>query len=119
MTFIERLGSQHMPEDRQRGGRSAHMRGQRAGRVGTAFGRIEQRDIGVVERVEFGGQRVRAIHQHAVQEAGQGGFHRRFPTGFDLQRFTQATGLVQPEPGQPTAGSAFLLAERSMLQRFQ
>ena len=38
----------------------------------------------------------RAFDQHAVEQAGQRGFHGVFPAGFDLQRFAEARGASSP-----------------------
>ena len=54
----QRFGGQHVAENGQRRRRATHVRRQRAGGAGSSVGSIEQGDVGVVDALKLGGQRV-------------------------------------------------------------
>ncbi len=91
MRLRNRVGNAHLRQQCQRDGGTAYVRGQRTGAASVTGRRCDQGQIGFAQIGKFVRMCMRCVDQHAVEQAGQHGFDRAFPTGVDFEHFAETT----------------------------
>ena len=112
-------------EQRQHGGWTAHMLGQRAcgGRPGciVAQRRLDDRDIGTRQAIEGAGEFIETVHANGFEIITERGFDGAFPASVNIQRLTYAWPSPEtrrlPPLRERTGRAAIVATERRLLQR--